>query len=266
MHEITLFSIGQQTAQECDPWENERKGDKNLYLPQLSAYWHFLDHRTEREKPRGALITWPAKGTEQMQLGFGEPSTEREETLLRKLRQSVDPSSTNRPSTSVVKDHWSKHKAGGCRPENSQSSHSPGRCSCLDQQAQRGFINRSGHLVVTEKGHASVFFFFSLQCLVDTFLFICGHHILVAACGIWCSDQGSNPPPPALGNVCNKSLTKYQQLNPAVYKKDNTLSWILSQEFKMVLIWGGGNDSMYLTFSKNKEDNHIISVNAEKNI
>ena len=28
MHEITLFSIRQQTAQECDPWENERKGDE----------------------------------------------------------------------------------------------------------------------------------------------------------------------------------------------------------------------------------------------
>ena len=34
----------------------------------------------------------------------------------------------------------------------------------------------------------------------------------------------------------------------------------------MVLIWGGKNDSMYLTFQQNKEDNHIISVNAEKNI
>ena len=32
----------------------------------------------------------------------------------------------------------------------------------------------------------------------------------------------------------------------------------------MVLIWGEKNDSMYLTFQQNKEDNHIISVNAEK--
>lgn len=107
-----------------------------------------------------------------MQLGFGE-RVPNEKPAEKKLRQSVDPSSTNRPSTSVVKDHPVKHKAGGCRPENSQSSHSPRRCSAPRPASTGGFINRSGHLVVTEKGHASVFFF-SLQCLVHTFLFVVG--------------------------------------------------------------------------------------------
>ena len=39
-----------------------------------------------------------------MQLGFGEPSTKREQTAEKELRQSVDPSSTKRPSTRIVKD------------------------------------------------------------------------------------------------------------------------------------------------------------------
>jgi len=154
-------------------------------------------HRERETQQSTDHMTSSGQGADAARIWGAECQT-RGNSAEKELRQSVDPSSTNRPSTSVVKDHWSRPKAGGCRPGNSQSAHSSGRCSCLDQQAQRGFINHPGHLAVIKKGHATVFFLFSFSVSfrhfylsVDTAFYL--QHV------VFSSLTGDQTRPPGIG-------------------------------------------------------------------
>lgn len=131
-----------------------------LPLALLSAWWHFSNHKAEREKPSRPLTVLVeeirSKFRELRYLEFVEcqirgSSEEKSESVYKSVgvfwtSQACEVWKTTGPG---------KHKVGCPQLKHCQSSPRAGRCSCWDKQEWRGFIHHLG-IPRSEKGHILV--------------------------------------------------------------------------------------------------------------